>query len=62
MSILIGIALGVAFLSMFGLGIILAMSKELRTTEDSIFENLDEENMYSRKVHCDSYSAGNFHW
>jgi len=62
MDILIGIALGAAFLGMFGLGITLAMSKKMRTTEDSLFENLDEENMYSRKVHCDSYSAGNFHW
>jgi len=62
MDILIGIALGAAFLGMFGLGVFLAMSKKFRTREDTLFENLDEENQYSRRVHCDDYSAGVFHW
>lgn len=62
MSIFFAIAIGAAFVGLFGLGIVLALSKKLRTDENSPFENLDEETKYSRRVHCDSYSAGNFHW
>ena len=62
MNILIAIALGGAFLGIIGLGIFMLLAKKLMKTEDSLFENLDEEHAYSRKEHCDEYSAGVFHW
>jgi len=62
MDYLLAAAFVLAFLGLAGLGVFLAVSNKLRTTENSLFENLDEEHMYSRKAHCDEYSAGVFHW
>lgn len=62
MSILLAILFTLTFLGFIGLGAFMFFSKKARTTEDSLFENLEENSPDSHKVYCDAYSIGMFDW
>jgi hypothetical protein len=62
MTILPIVLFALAFLGFLGIGVFVFFSKKARTTENSLFENIEEDNPDSHKVYCDAYSVGMFDW